>query len=78
MRRIFEFRCTSCGCITERYIHDNIYNVECDECGEKASRIVSAPRIELDGTDPVYVSAHEKWAKNREEATRIAKKRNEG
>jgi len=78
MRRIFEFRCTSCGCVTERYIESHIQNTECDECGDRASKIISAPRIELDGTDPVYVSAYGKWAKKREEANKVARERNQG
>lgn len=75
-RRLYEFRCCD-GHITERLVGYETTQVECETCAEVANRIISAPRIELDGTDPVYVSAYDKWAKKREEKTRLERKRNE-
>lgn len=77
MKRMYEFMCSN-GHITESYLDESIRETTCSTCGNDASRIISMPRISLDGTDPVYVSAHERWARNREEATKMANKRNEG
>ena len=75
-RRIYEFRCND-GHITEKYIGYETTVIDCDVCGQAANRIVSAPRVELDGTDPVYVSAYDKWAKVREEKARLERKQNQ-
>ena len=75
-RRMYEFQCDA-GHITENLVDYETTVVPCSSCGNDAKRIISMPRISLDGTDPVYVSAHEKWAKNREEQRKAERKRNE-
>ena len=75
-RRIFEFRCED-GHITERYIGYETTIVDCEVCNKEATRIISMPQIVLDGSDPVFVSAHDKWARNHEQAAKIERKRNE-
>ncbi len=65
------------GHITEHYVGYETKVVTCTVCGTDASRIVSMPRIMLDGTDPVYVSAHEKWAKTREDKAKQERKQNQ-
>lgn len=73
---MFEFRCEA-GHFTEHYVDYETTSVVCNTCGGNAERIISTPRISLDGTDPVYVSAHEKWARTREQQRTIERKRNE-
>jgi len=75
-RRMYEFQCEA-GHITENLVGYETTVVPCSACGNDAKRIISTPRISLDGADPVYVSAHEKWARNREEARKAEQKRNE-
>lgn len=75
-RRMYEFQCEA-GHITENLVSYEVTTVPCGTCGNDAKRIISTPRISLDGTDPVYVSAHEKWAKNRESQRNKERKRNE-
>jgi hypothetical protein len=76
MRRMFEFMCED-GHITEKYIGYETVCVPCDCCDKDANRIISAPRIELDGTDPIYVSAYDKWAKRHEEKAKLERKQNQ-
>jgi hypothetical protein len=76
MPRMFEFQCEA-GHITERYISYEVVCVPCEACGNDANRIISTPRIVLDGTDPVYVSAHDAWARKHEEKAKIERKQNE-
>jgi predicted nucleic acid-binding Zn ribbon protein len=73
---MFEFSCEA-GHITEKYIGDETYVVPCEACGNDAKRIISAVRISLDGTDPVYVSAHDAWARKHEEKAKQERKQNE-
>jgi len=73
---MFEFSCEA-GHITEKYIDYETVCVPCANCGNDANRIVSTPRISLDGTDPVYVTAYEKWAKRHEEKAKLEAKQNQ-
>ena len=36
------------------------------KCGEYAYRVIGMPRVALDGTDPAYPSAYDRWANIRE------------
>ena len=74
MRMLRDFRCRSCDETFERYIDNNIEQVTC-ECGGLADRIIGMPRVSLDGTDPGFPGAYEKWAKTREDNARIKSKR---
>jgi hypothetical protein len=38
------------------------------ECGKEAKFIISAPAVQLDGSDPSFPGAHEKWVKQHEKA----------
>jgi predicted nucleic acid-binding Zn ribbon protein len=75
-RRMFEFSCEA-GHITEKYVDYETTVTPCGACGNDAKRIISAVRISLDGTDPVYVSAHDAWARKHEEKAKQERKQNE-
>ena len=75
-RRMYEFRCNG-EHTSEALVGYETTNITCAVCGQDAFRIISAPRIELDGTDPVYVSAYDRWAKRHEEKAKIERKQNE-
>ena len=74
MRMLRDFCCRSCEIVFERYIDNNIEQVTC-ECGGLAGRIIGMPRVSLDGTDPGFPGAYEKWGKMREDNARIKAKR---
>ena len=74
MRMLRDFCCRSCEIVFERYIDNNIEQVTC-ECGGLADRIIGMPRVSLDGTDPGFPGAYEKWGKMREDNARIKAKR---
>jgi len=75
MRRMYDFKCSQ-EHITEGFVDYETTTILCG-CGEEAKRIISPVRISLDGTDPIYVSAHDKWARKHEQAAKIEAKRNE-
>ena len=74
-RRMFEFKCSE-EHITESFVGYETTQILCD-CGLEANRIISTPRISLDGTNPDFVSAYDRWARVREEKAKIEAKRNE-
>lgn len=74
-RRMYEFKCSE-EHLTEALVDYETTEVLC-ECGEVANRIISTPRIVLDGTNPTFVGAYDKWARVREEKKKQEAKRNE-
>ena len=74
MRQLRDFLCEKCGIEEERYIDSKITQIVCPECGHKMIRLIGMPRVDLDGTDPDFPGAYEKWAKIREQ-NRVVKGR---
>lgn len=74
MKRIFEFRCAK-DHLTEKLVDDEVRSIECPHCRNEASRIISSPRISLEGITGAFPSAHNAWARKHEEATRVAYKK---
>jgi len=74
-RRMFEFKCSK-EHITESLVDYETTVVLCD-CGLEANRIISTPRICLDGTNPNFVGAYDRWARVREEKAKQEAKSNE-
>lgn len=75
MRRLYDFKCSK-EHLTEAFVGYETTTLLC-ECGEVANRIISPVRISLDGTDPTFVGAYDRWARIREEKTKQEAKRNE-
>lgn len=74
MKRIFEFRCAKEHTI-EKLVDDEVRSIECPHCRNEASRIISSPRISLEGITGAFPSAFDSWARKHEEATRVAYKK---
>ena len=74
MKLLRDFICAACGERQERYLDSDITEVNC-ECGARASRIIGMPHVALDGTDPGFPGAYEKWAKVREDRAARDRKR---
>lgn len=70
-----DFRCHECSRQTERFVDTDINEVRCPHCGGVAIKIIGMPNIALDGTDPGFPGAYEKWAKVREENARVKARR---
>lgn len=63
--RIFDYRC--CGKVFEKLTRNaDQDNVKCPECGQLAKKLLSAPQIALDGTDPGFPDAYDRWARRHE------------
>ena len=76
MMRMFEHKCSE-GHITEALLDDSVKTTVCKECGRVASRIISSPRIRLEGITGAFPSAHDAWARKHEEAARAYQKKSD-
>jgi hypothetical protein len=74
-RRLYDFKCDT-DHVTEAFVNEEVHKITCD-CGKEAERIISPVRVSLDGTDPLFVGAYDRWARIREEKTKQEAKRNE-
>jgi hypothetical protein len=61
--------------VTEALVDYETTQITC-HCGREAERIISPVRVMLDGTDPVYVSAYDRWAKRHEDKQKQEAKQN--
>ena len=68
-RLLFDFQCTSCTRKSEQFIDSSITQISCS-CGNVMHRTISTPRITLDGTDPGFPTAYDRWATQHEKAGR--------
>lgn len=73
MRKIFEFICSN-GHLTEKYIQDDIRAISCPLCGEQSTRLISTPRINLEGFTGDFPGAAAKWVRTRAEKHKQATK----
>jgi hypothetical protein len=73
MRRIFDFQCAK-GHITEKYVDDSVKVIQCPHCTNDASRLISAPRISLEGISGDFPGATMAWEKRRESHIKYERK----
>ncbi len=73
MKRFFDFQCAK-GHITEKYIDDAVKVVQCPHCGNDASRLISAPKISLEGITGDFPGAAMAWEKRRESHMKYERK----
>lgn len=74
-KQLRDFLCESCGIEEERFIDSSIRQIVCPECGHTMVRLMGMPKVNLDGTDPGFPGAYDKWARIREDNARIKSKR---
>ena len=75
MRILIDFKCETCGLITEAYVDNTSMNIQC-QCGDMADRMIGAPHIHLEGISGDFPSASDKWANQRQERAKIHAKQN--
>ncbi len=66
----YDYKCPICGTTEEHLVRDNtVMEVHCLGCTSGvAVRQLAAPRSKLDGSDPGFPDAYDKWAKQHENA----------
>lgn len=64
MRILFNFKCED-GHVTEQLVNNDVHTGTCRTCDKPASRMVSTPRIRLEGISGSFPDASAKWEKIR-------------
>ena len=73
MRQIFEFACSN-GHLTERLVESDVREIQCPACTEQSVRLISTPRINLEGFTGAFPGAASKWMRTRAEKHKQATK----
>jgi hypothetical protein len=71
---MYEFMCADWH-VTEHLIDDSQRTALCKECGANAIRILSTPRIKLEGITGAFPGAADKWVKDRAEKLKQEQKK---
>lgn len=71
MHRFFDFECEHHH-VTEKFVSSDIREIVCPECGKPARRLISTPRVSLDGITGDFPGASDKWVKQRAEKLKVA------
>ena len=72
-RRIFEFQCNN-DHVFEQYIDDSFKTTTCPACDTEAKRIISKPRIDLEGCSGDFPTAADAWVRRRESHMKYERK----
>jgi hypothetical protein len=71
--RVFDFVCSN-GHKHELFVPSNIWDMPCPTCGLNARRIISAPRVKLEGFSGSFPGAAAAWEQRRESHMKWEKK----
>ena len=71
MRVLNDFKCSDCGALEEALENREVREIRCKTCNGTAQRVRTVPKFCLDGTDPGYPDAYDKWAKDHEQGAKI-------
>ena len=78
MAILYDFNCEHCGATFEGLAKLGANAKKCPHCGSDAKRVPMAmPHIRLDGTDPAFSTAWDRWAKVHEAEHKRAIKRDD-
>lgn len=73
MLRVFDFQCPN-DHITEAFVNSDTREINCKVCGQTASRLVSTPRVSLEGTTGDFPGAAMQWERKRAEKIKAERK----
>lgn len=73
MIKVYDYKCPLCVGTVERFVDSKDADNEICYCGQTMERLVSTPRFHLDGTDPSFPGAWNKWADDKERRVKKAK-----
>lgn len=73
MLRVFDFQCPN-DHITEAFVNSDTREINCSVCGQTATRLVSTPRVSLEGTTGDFPGAAMQWERKRAEKIKAEQK----
>ena len=66
MIRVYDFKCSECNYIEEKYVRSDDRESVCSECNSTSNRQLAAPNSKLDPLSGEFAGATIKWAKQRQ------------
>ena len=75
-RKIYDFGCPS-GHITEEFINDSVTQIDCPNCRQLSTRLVSYAGPMLDVVSGDFPGATMKWAKGRQKKIKAERRETE-
>ena len=66
MIRVFDFECSKCDHIEEKFIQSDARVAECFQCGQTSNRLLATPRSKLDPLSGDFAGETIKWARQRQ------------
>ena len=70
MKVLFDYKCTKCGNIEEKFTNPENIHMICSKCGGVSEKQLSATRCKLESVTGAFPGAYHKWTKEREERAR--------
>lgn len=65
---LLDFKCKGCQRTEEHLVAGWTQRILCKYCGAFTHRVISGTNFKLDGTDPAFPTAWDKWATQHEKA----------
>jgi len=75
VKKIFEFKCIKCEAIHDEYTEYKSSST-CPSCGSVSEKIISAPRVALEGITGSFPGAADAWVKKHKQKLQQEQKRN--
>jgi len=75
MIRVFDFECSSCGCIDELFVKSDKRITHCSQCSQQSHRLIAAPTCKLEPHSGDFAGATMKWARQRQKQIETERKR---
>lgn len=66
MRVLYDYRCHSCDTRFEALENRGTNTVSCKVCSAPAHRVLTVPNFRLNGADPGFPTAYDRWARDHE------------
>jgi len=66
MIRVYDFKCSGCSYIEEKYVRSDDRESVCSICNELSQRQLAAPMSKLDPLSGDFAGATIKWSKQRQ------------
>ena len=70
MKVIKDFMCPKCDAF-EKLVDNTDSETTCPNCGDHSPVVYHSMRFKLDGTDPGFPSAYDKWEKDHIKASQV-------
>lgn len=73
-KRFYDFKCDN-DHVTEHFVDSECRQSTCPECGERSVRLISTPKVVLEGTTGAFPGAAMQWERKRAEKLAQERKR---